>query len=264
MHSRVAVSLARFIFFALFLFRTFNPCHMKKILLLAIFAIPSALQTLAQCSMTPNASTFIMSTFTVGNNYTLNSNNTYPISRAFYICQGTTVTIQNRPGNDTFYVAPGGGLIGFEANAFRVFVQGSGSYDAVNSCTPTIYYETGATISNYTCPLLPPCPSLTFNMSQIGSGACSQSTGINQPSFSGNVFLFPNPATSSVRVNSYTNSNDLELLVTDVLGNQVMVKRGISNQYDLDVSGLKAGIYFIRVMRDGILVGNSKLAKQDQ
>src|ERR1041385_1592871 len=98
---------------------------MKKQLLL-IFGLFTAAFSFAQCSMTPFAPTYIMSPSTVGTNYTLQGTLNYPASRAFYICQGTTVTIQNRSGNDTFYVATGGGLIGFEANQFRVF-QKSGS-----------------------------------------------------------------------------------------------------------------------------------------
>src|ERR1051325_3792110 len=263
--SKAFETVCAFDFFCFtFVSNSLTPTHMKKALFLSFLVIPFAMRLNAQCSMTPNASTFFMSTFTVGNNYTLNSNNTYPISRAFYICQGTTVTIQNRPGNDTFYVAPGGGLVGFEPNAFRVFVQGSGSYNASSSNTAVIYYETGANITNYTGPMLPPCPSLTFNMSQIGAGACSQSTGINEHSFNGNVFLSPNPAATSVRVSSYVNLNDLELSVTDLLGSVIEIKRGISNQYDMDVTELPAGIYIIRVMNDGILIGTGKFVKLDQ
>src|ERR1051325_304607 len=134
--SKAFETVCAFDFFCFtFVSNSLTPTHMKKALFLSFLVIPFAMRLNAQCSMTPNASTFIMSTFTVVNNYTLNSNNTYPISRAFYICQGTTVTIQNRPGNDTFYVAPGGGLVGFEPNAFRVFVQGSGSYNASSNNT---------------------------------------------------------------------------------------------------------------------------------
>src|SRR5690349_10515793 len=145
---------------------------MKKLLLLS-FSIIVSVSVFAQCSMTPYAPTYIMSPSTVGTNYTLQGTLNYPSSRAFYICQGTTVTIQNRAGADTFYIAAGGGLVGFEANQFRVFMKSGSTYNASNSCNAVIYYETGATTTNYPCPGFPPCPSMTFDMTHIGPNACT-------------------------------------------------------------------------------------------
>lgn len=223
----------------------------KQLLLLSLLLSVFTLRGIAQCSVTPPASTFILSSFTVGSNYTLNGGTNYPIQRAFYICQGTTVTIQNRPGNDTFYVAPGAVLIGFEPNVFRVFVQGNGTYNATNSGTAIIYYETGSIIQNFTGPMLPPCPSLTISMSLIGSGACGP-TSVDMINGAANLLsVFPNPASDALNIiihNFYGNSS---VKIYDMLGKEMEHFNSVSGALNVDISSWPAGLYHVVVDENG-------------
>jgi hypothetical protein len=234
---------------------------MKKLLLtLTVLLFLTAAH--AQCSITPNAATFILSPYTVGATYTLNSNNAYALQRAFYICQGTQVTIQNRPGNDTFYVETGAQLIGSEPNLFRVFLKSGSAYNAMNSGTATIYYETGATISNYTGPMLPPCPALTISMAQIGSGACGPTAVPEQDPGPGLVLLFPNPVKDECTVSIYKPASEGMITVFDMLGNRVKQLRISANSSKLDVSDLVPGIYFVEVKSSGTVLGTVRLVRQ--
>ena len=232
----------------------------KPLLLLCCFCMLIAPEIFSQCSITPNAGTFILSPSTVGASYTLNSNNTYPVSRAFYICQGTTVTIQNRPGADTFYVATGAGLIGFEANQFRVFMKSGSTYDATNSSTALIYYETGATITNYTGPMLPPCPSLTISTTNIPN-ACN-STGINENEFAADVLLYPNPAQKEIIVNVYFPASKYSFCIYDMLGKKRLEINSTGPSEKLDVSGFSAGIYFLRLCAGDKVIATKKIVKE--
>ena len=234
---------------------------MKKFLLLSVSCF-AALFSIAQCSITPNASTFIMSPLTVGYNYTLQGTLNYPASRAFYICQGTVLTIQNRTGNDTFYIATGAKLIGTEAGPFRVFLKTSATYDATGGSTATIYYETGSNIVNFTGPLLPPCPSLTISLSVIGPNVCTTTTGIAEHSnLKGNIFVFPNPTQNEIAINSFVTATNLTLIVYDMIGNIVLQHMAVSNQAKLDISPLSKGIYFLHVLNGNEIVGTEKFIK---
>ena len=233
---------------------------MKKHLL-SIFASVLVIGSYAQCNDTPHAGTYIMSPSTVGTNYTLNGTTTYPTQKAFYICQGTTVTIQNRAGMDTFYVSPGGALIGFEANAFTVYIKNGASYNATNSATAAPWQELGSTLLNYTGPPYPPCSVMTLNMSQIGPNACTTTDVVEQSNWKGNVLLFPNPAENEIGVNSYVGSADLTITIYDVIGNVLIEKADLPNQTKLDISSLAKGIYFLRVMNGNEIVGTEKFVK---
>jgi hypothetical protein len=234
---------------------------MKK-LLLSTMLCAFSFGLFAQCSITPFASTFVLSPSTVGTSYTLNSNNTYALQHAFYICQGTTVTIQNRPGNDTFYVATGGGLIGSEPNLFRVFLKSGATYNATNTSTATIYWETGATITNYTGPGLPPCPALTISTSLMGPNACGATDVPEQNMITGDVLIVPNPVKDRCTINIYKNSSDVTILVFDIVGNKVKEQHAAANSFKMDAADLIPGIYFVQVWTGGTTIGTVKLVKE--
>lgn len=229
--------------------------------LLSVLATVLFLHTFSQCMITPNAGTYIMSPLTVGSNYTLNGTSTYPAGKAFFICQGTILTLQNRAGADTFYVSTGAKLIGFEANAFNVFVKSGATYDAANSGTAIIYYETGSNIVNYTSPMFPPCPSLTFNMTLIGPNACTTTNIAEQSNSISNVFVSPNPAHYEISVSSFVISDQLGICIYDMIGNKILEKSNVSNQTNINITSLPSGIYFIRVMNGEENVGVQKFVK---
>jgi hypothetical protein len=65
--------------------------------------------------------------------------------------------------------------------------------------------------------------------------------------------VFPNPATEMVQVVFYNNeSSAYQVLLTDILGNQVLHSEGTAvegiNSTTLDLSTLARGIYFISLI----------------
>ena len=62
------------------------------------------------------------------------------------------------------------------------------------------------------------------------------------------VTIYPNPTTSVINVQVGDFSTSLEMTICDVLGNVLIHNSEIVNQKcTLDVGGLNAGVYFIRV-----------------
>jgi len=74
---------------------------------------------------------------------------------------------------------------------------------------------------------------------------------VDEPSTGGMISIFPNPATSHVQVSYYTKekANNLHVLVMNSLGQSVLEenKQSLNNSFDLDVSGLHNGLYFIKI-----------------
>jgi hypothetical protein len=225
----------------------------KQSLLLPLMLTVFTLNGIGQCSPVPPAGTFILSSFTVGSTYTLNGSTTYPTQRAFYICQGEIITLQNRPGNDTFYVATGGKLIGSEPNVFRVILDGGATYDANNSGTATIYYETTSTISNFSGPMLPPCPSVTISMSLIGSGACGPTSVDMINGVANLVSVFPNPATDRLNISIHNFYGNTSVKIYDMLGKEMKDFNSVSGELNVDISSWPVGLYNVVVNENGHL-----------
>jgi hypothetical protein len=65
------------------------------------------------------------------------------------------------------------------------------------------------------------------------------------------VNVYPNPSSGLVHIDFGTSSNDVEVMVTDVLGNLVAENFFAEPQtrFNLNLSGLNKGIYFVRVQQ---------------
>jgi hypothetical protein len=75
-------------------------------------------------------------------------------------------------------------------------------------------------------------------------------TGIKEYSFGGNnTKVFPNPVSSALEVSSPGMGSGI-LSIYNVLGEQVLQNDFKANNFKVDVSGLKSGIYFIRINSD--------------
>jgi len=63
------------------------------------------------------------------------------------------------------------------------------------------------------------------------------------------VNVYPNPSNGMVNVDFGISAADVEVVITDVLGNIVVENYFTENQtrYSLNLSGLNKGIYFVRV-----------------
>lgn len=62
-----------------------------------------------------------------------------------------------------------------------------------------------------------------------------------------NFQVYPNPTTDYISIQRKDDSSDMEMEVFDVLGKKVFIKQTIENGNQIDISHLKAGIYFLRI-----------------
>ena len=64
-----------------------------------------------------------------------------------------------------------------------------------------------------------------------------------------NTSIFPNPASTWFTVSSNTSISEVQVI--DLLGQVVYAGPAAGNNYEMDISGFKPGIYFVRVTSDG-------------
>lgn len=83
-------------------------------------------------------------------------------------------------------------------------------------------------------------------------------TGINKIEFAQDLTIFPNPATNLINLNIPSNQNIVKAVISDISGK--IVYNNISS-YQIDISSLNAGLYFIRVNTD-TSVFNGRLIKE--
>jgi hypothetical protein len=146
---------------------------------------------------------------TVPISYTLIPGKTYRIS---FFCDGP-----NHPTNNSAYE--------FQPQAFP-YIESSGKLQIKQAYSyPADTIPTGINIF---------VPLVTLNII----------TEINEINLSRDFSVFPNPASSSFKVN-YT-GNLLSFEITDMLGNSVKTEV-IKNSEEIDISNLNEGIYFVRL-----------------
>ncbi len=93
--------------------------------------------------------------------------------------------------------------------------------------------------------------------------------GLNPDSYRGKDYIlkiYPNPTTKILNVefdpDSYRDLNeDSELSITDIYGKEVKRTKA-TNQNQINVADLKAGIYFLQVYENGKLLGTQKIMKE--
>ena len=77
-----------------------------------------------------------------------------------------------------------------------------------------------------------------------------------------NFELYPNPVVDQLTLNFGTDINNATVSILDLHGRSIMTKSAIRNgAQSIDVSNLKSGIYFVKVMVDGKVM-NSKFVKK--
>ena len=87
---------------------------------------------------------------------------------------------------------------------------------------------------------------LDTNVTEIEKAPATFELSNKDFAFEKSIYLFPNPATNSITVNS--SQEIISLTIVDQLGKVVLTKNKTAN---LDVSGLQSGIYFIKIVTDG-------------
>jgi hypothetical protein len=85
------------------------------------------------------------------------------------------------------------------------------------------------------------------------TSACEQVTGIGilENSFGNSFLVYPNPASSGqVAVTLPSSDNYTSYEVFDVSGNILHTGTSASNRFEIDVAGLSAGMYIIKVLQN--------------
>lgn len=90
--------------------------------------------------------------------------------------------------------------------------------------------------------------SWTITSDIAGSGACGLTTGVNYLNLGSNSFNFyPNPANDILNIELPTLNDNINLVITDILGKTVYSNRITNNVLSIDISSLNSGVYFITV-----------------
>jgi hypothetical protein len=93
-----------------------------------------------------------------------------------------------------------------------------------------------------------------FDSSEVTNFSASVNLGIGDYSLS-QILLYPNPSTGIINVQT---KNTLDISIFDITGKQVFNASDISNENQLDLSGLSAGLYLVK-MNDGTNQSTQKL-----
>ncbi len=109
---------------------------------------------------------------------------------------------------------------------------------------------------------LPSCSGISVMISQYAS--CGNPNGINQYSLNNYFFnLYPNPSNGTsvnIEFEALTDS-DAQLISYDMMGRKVYSnslnnRNNISNKYELDISNLNSGMYFVNLVIDNVKVSH--------
>ena len=122
--------------------------------------------------------------------------------------------------------------------------SGAASWDVTLSSTPFIYVPTVVGTYSFHC---------TIHSSMTGSFTVVNTTGVTHPATTALLFnMFPNPASSSVKLQFSQNDQPVSVLLTDMSGKAVLSKEyAASAEANIDIKNIPAGIYFVTAKQNG-------------
>ena len=96
-----------------------------------------------------------------------------------------------------------------------------------------------------------------------GTPYYSFTTFINTISDNLSIDLYPNPTTSQLHLTiTDAGAANVELVITDILGQRVYSSNVLQSETTHDISGLSSGIYTWRLAADGATISTGKMVKQ--
>lgn len=104
----------------------------------------------------------------------------------------------------------------------------------------------------------------SFGLYQAGEKNCDYATyytGVEEQSINAGVVFYPNPISTNVTIKLRPN-NFYDLKISDALGLVCKEVSLVEEKTIIDVSQLKAGIYFLQVFEKGKLIGAQKVIKE--
>lgn len=91
---------------------------------------------------------------------------------------------------------------------------------------------------------------------------CSVLSGIKENSLMPNFSIYPNPTNSFFNIKLKNDESHVRLIITDILGNVVLIENNIINMAKLKIDALKSGIYFINVLDNNGNLSSQKIIKE--
>ena len=100
----------------------------------------------------------------------------------------------------------------------------------------------------------------TYNADEksYASFTAVEATGLEEPASKLNFTIYPNPATDYIRL--VTDANIKSITLIDAVGNTI-IKQEVTD-YDLDISGISSGVYFLKLIDESGNVNVQKLIIQ--
>lgn len=94
------------------------------------------------------------------------------------------------------------------------------------------------------------------------TGTCT--VGVEESDVNVLIKLVPNPASQNVNINmaGVEDFNDFSIEIYDMLGKKVSSISQITTSNTLNIEDYNKGLYFISIMRNGVLIKTSKLIKE--
>jgi hypothetical protein len=89
------------------------------------------------------------------------------------------------------------------------------------------------------------------------TGTCVN--GINELSTNFNIDMYPNPTNGILNLKLLDAGKDVEIIITDVLGREVLIS---DYKVQINISDLETGIYFLSVYKEDKFVGTKKIIKE--
>jgi hypothetical protein len=104
--------------------------------------------------------------------------------------------------------------------------------------------------------------STTFNATSCYTLKVQLGTATKELYTDNSLEVFPNPVQNMLNVDLKSNKGISEIQLFDINGTQVMSKRTSSVRSQMNLSKLPAGIYLMKVVKDGVVVSKTKVVKQ--
>jgi Metallo-peptidase family M12B Reprolysin-like/Secretion system C-terminal sorting domain/Fibronectin type III domain/Bacterial pre-peptidase C-terminal domain len=104
--------------------------------------------------------------------------------------------------------------------------------------------------------------STTFNATSCYTLKVQLGTATKELYTDNSLEVFPNPVQNMLNVDLKSNKGISEIQLFDINGTQVMSKRTSSVRSQMNLSILPAGIYLMKVVKDGVVVSKTKVVKQ--
>lgn len=218
---------------------------MKK--LLSIFMFILLLHSAqAQCTVSLNPATVrVTQDSTIATNLGAN--------QYYLVCAGVTLTYNGTQSADvTYYLEDAASVVSLTSHEAILYMKRLSSIDANYSqsgqwaITSNVWHDPTATFEDYIQGAnFNQCAEVIFNYGSVGN--CNATTSLDTEDASDHIQMFPNPAKTSVTIESQSNE-EKTIVIYNVLGKQVRQLISYKMITTIGLENLNPGTYFVSVI----------------